>query len=228
MPLMHVGCPTSHVRRASVKVAAAAAAAAAPVPTEVEVSEVAKQNLKRAAESCRHYGWVSFWCQLTLTVVSSTILLFSVAFTSQNGPEVSLYLTTFGVIMGFLSTFWAYGYTRLAKRLKEYIKAPLAQGVRKIKRSDVLGTLERGVLINIVGISAVLVGLSANVGTLVAKTLTNATANPFLASGQGAWSPVLALDIFNVQAATNAVLSHFVSLVVSLWLLRVIGKSKTA
>ena len=41
--------------------------------------------------------------------------------------------------------------------------------------------------------------LQATVGLLVAKTLTNATANPFLAGGAGAYNPVLALDVFLVQ-----------------------------
>ena len=33
----------------------------------------------------------------------------------------------------------------------------------------------------------------------MAKTLTNATANPFLAGGAGSYNPVLALDVFLVQ-----------------------------
>jgi hypothetical protein len=41
--------------------------------------------------------------------------------------------------------------------------------------------------------------LQATVGLLVAKTLTNATANPFLAGGAGSYNPVLALDVFLVQ-----------------------------
>ena len=38
-------------------------------------------------------------------------------------------------------------------------------------------------------------------GLLVAKTLTNATANPFLAGGAGSYNPVLALDVFLVQVS---------------------------
>jgi hypothetical protein len=38
------------------------------------------------------------------------------------------------------------------------------------------------------------------VGLLVAKTLSNATANPFLAGGTGSYNPVVALDVFLVQA----------------------------
>ena len=36
-------------------------------------------------------------------------------------------------------------------------------------------------------------------GLLVAKTLSNATANPFLAGGTGSYNPVVALDVFLVQ-----------------------------
>lgn len=45
-------------------------------------------------------------------------------------------------------------------------------------------------------------------GLLVAKTLTNATANPFLAGGAGSYNPVLALDVFLVQVSLNQVSSR--------------------
>ncbi len=48
----------------------------------------------------------------------------------------------------------------------------------------------------------------ATVGLLVAKTLTNATANPFLAGGAGSYNPVLALDVFLVQVEAPHVLTH--------------------
>lgn len=67
-------------------------------------------------------------------------------------------------------------------------------------------------------------GLQATVGLLVAKTLTNATANPFLTGGGGSWNPVLALDVFLVQASTNTLMSHAVSLILNLWLLSVIAQ----
>ncbi|KAK9863885.1 hypothetical protein WJX84_001120, partial [Apatococcus fuscideae] len=68
----------------------------------------------------------------------------------------------------------------------------------------------------------------ATVGLLVAKTLTNATANPFLSGGAGSYNPVLALDVFLVQASTNTLLAHFVSLLCSLWLVRVVGRNSAA
>lgn len=90
-----------------------------------------------------------------------------------------------------------------------------------------LDNITRGVLINVVGMGATLIGISTLVGLLVAKTLSNASVNPFMAAaGNGSYNPVLALDVFLVQAATNTLLGHFLSLLCSLWLLNVIGEGR--
>jgi Protein of unknown function (DUF3611) len=50
---------------------------------------------------------------------------------TQSGPKASLYLTLVGILAGFLSTFWNFGYQRTAARMQEYLDgAPLAR-VRK-------------------------------------------------------------------------------------------------
>jgi Protein of unknown function (DUF3611) len=55
----------------------------------------------------------------------------------------------------------------------------------------------------------------------VAKTLSSASVNPFFGgAGQSQLNPVVALDVFLVQAATNTLLSHFASLVLCFLLLR--------
>ena len=51
--------------------------------TSSSISEPARKNLANAAAACRRFGWLSFWTQLTLSIVSAIILLFSVAFTSS-------------------------------------------------------------------------------------------------------------------------------------------------
>ena len=51
------------------------------------LGEAARQSLSKATNAMRRYGWMGFWIQLTLSVVSGVILLFSVAFTSQVGIE---------------------------------------------------------------------------------------------------------------------------------------------
>jgi hypothetical protein len=51
----------------------------------------------------------------------------------------------------------------------------------------------------VLGAGATMLGLSATIGVLLAKTLTSATVNPFLATSSSNWNPVLAFDVFNVQ-----------------------------
>lgn len=202
-------------------------AASPPAGPDAGLTELARLNLRRAAVSCRRYGWLAFWCQLVLSTVSTVVLLFSAAFTPGNVPTVSVYLTLFGVCAGFLSTFWAFGYTRLSRRLFAYLDSPGVDALKKVRRSEVTSTLEKGIMINTLGMGATLLGLCATVGTLMAKTLTTATSNPFVAANSGAgWNPVLALDIFNVQASTNTLLAHFISYACSLWMLKTVSDKR--
>lgn len=198
----------------------------APVGEQIDPGDPAKRNLLTAASATRRLGWASFWTQLTLNVVSCILFVFSVAFapTSGGGPAASLYLTLFGIIAGLVSTFWAFGYVRLSRKLRSYMEAGPGAEIPRIKKVDVLATLQRGSWINVVGMGATIIGLQATVGLLVAKTLTNATANPFLSGGSGSYNPVLALDVFLIQASTNTLLAHFASLVFSLILSRIVSR----
>ena len=78
--------------------------------------------------------------------------------------------------------------------------------LERLHRADVARCVRmQGSAINLAGMGATLLGLQATVGLLVAKTLTNATANPFLSGGQGSYNPVLALDVFLVQVLPGQV-----------------------
>lgn len=101
------------------------------------MGEAARKALTRATTAVKRYGWISFWVQLTLSVVSGVILLFSVAFTSQSGPKASLYLTLIGILAGFLSTFWNFSYTRTGLKMQRYLDAPPGVTVPKIKKQSV-------------------------------------------------------------------------------------------
>lgn len=61
----------------------------------------------------------------------------------------------------------------------------------------------QGAVINVLGAGATMLGLSATIGVLLAKTLTSATVNPFLATSSTNWNPVLAFDVFNVQVRSE-------------------------
>jgi len=200
-------------------------AASDPALDSSDAGEPAMRNLLTAADATRRFGWFSFWTQLTLSVISCVLFAFSVAFApTAGGPAASLYLTLFGIVASLVSTFWAFGYVRMSRKLRGYMHAGPGSEVPRIRKVDVLATLQRGTWINMVGLGATLLGLQATVGLLVAKTLTNATANPFLSGGSGAYNPVLALDVFLIQASTNTLLAHFCSLLASLWLSRIVSR----
>ena len=69
----------------------------------------------------------------------------------------------------------------------------------QVKKQTVVDMVTKGVIINVMGLGSTLLGIQALVGVLVAKTLSNASANPFIASAAGVYNPVLALDVFLVQ-----------------------------
>ncbi|KAH9300715.1 hypothetical protein KI387_012298, partial [Taxus chinensis] len=86
-------------------------------------------------------------------------------------------------------------------------------------RVEVVKNLKNGILINIIGMGATVLGIQATIGVLVAKALTSSV-NPYYQGMSPGYSPVLALDVFLVQACANTILSHFLGLVFSLELLR--------
>eukprot|EP00899_Mesostigma_viride_P028671 jgi/Mesvir1/898/Mv17460-RA.1 len=190
-----------------------------------EMLAAVAKRLGNAAVGFSRLGFVSFWCQLVLNVVAAVVLVFSNLFSSVSnaaarapqtvsaGSTAGQWLTLAGIAFGLLSVFWAFGYTRLAQRLRVGVKKPK----QAPRRADVINTLTQGVTINLVGILLGTLGLEATVGILVAKTLTSGT-SPLV--GGAVYNPVLALDVFLVQASTNSILAHVIAIIVSLLLLR--------
>lgn len=62
-----------------------------------------------------------------------------------------------------------------------------------------VNSLKNGIVLNLLGMGAAVLGMQATVGFLVAKALTTSS-NPFYQGvSPGSSSPVLALDVFLVQ-----------------------------
>ncbi|CAM6013063.1 unnamed protein product [Sphagnum balticum] len=178
------------------------------------------KRLEQTAAYFKRLGALSFWGQLVCTTVAAVILAFSIVVTGAVTAPATLYLTAAGIAAAFLSVFWSFGYMRLAQRLRATAHDP----AKAPPRAQVVKNLRNGILINILGMGAALLGMQATVGLLVAKALTSSAA-PFLQGPTAGYSPVLALDVFLVQASSNTVLSHFLGLVFSLELLRSVSLS---
>ncbi|RRT61199.1 hypothetical protein B296_00006253 [Ensete ventricosum] len=105
--------------------------------------------------------------------------------------------------------------------LIEFMKRDFVVIIQAPPRADVVKTLKNGIVLNLLGMGAAILGMQATVGLLVAKALTTSTV-PYYQGISPGRSPVLALDVFLVQASANTILSHFLGLVFSLELLRAV------
>lgn len=176
-------------------------------------------NVLKIVRALNIAGWVGFWSQLVLAIISSLILLFAIVSrnagnTANNpGTGAGLFLAFSGLVAVYLSIFWSYRYTLMAKKLRGSENRP--------SRADTVKQLKIGLIISFVGMFITLLGAEAIVGVLVAKSLSQPQNALINADFSRLVQPI---DIFIVQANTNTVLAHFLGLVTSVWLLDRISK----
>ncbi|KAE8691537.1 Protein TIC 21 [Hibiscus syriacus] len=138
------------------------------------VKEKLAQAAKRLEITLRYFkrlGNLGFWAQLT----------------------VSMHFAS-GIVAAFISVFWSFGYIRLSEKLKKTANDPS----KAPPRADVVKSLKNGIVLNLLGMGAAILGMQATVGFLVAKALTSST-NPYYQGISPGYSPALALDVFLVQ-----------------------------
>ncbi|TVP64468.1 MAG: DUF3611 family protein, partial [Leptolyngbya sp. LCM1.Bin17] len=172
--------------------------------------------VRRIASNFRMTGWISFWTQAVLAVISSLILLFAVVNVMARGGAggnpgtgVGLFLAAAGLVAVYLSAFWAFRYTRLARRLRS------RDSSKRPSPKDALQALRVGIIISMAGMLITLFGGQALIGSLLAKALAQPqTGTVFVPGNINQY--VEAFDIFIVQANTNTLLAHFVSLAATL------------
>mmetsp|Transcript_19621 Transcript_19621/g.59348 ORF Transcript_19621/g.59348 Transcript_19621/m.59348 type:complete len:248 (-) Transcript_19621:2852-3595(-) len=189
-------------------------------PAVSNMTEAGETTLEpKTALSVRNLSVFSFWTQLSLSVVSGIILFFSVQSGTVPGqaPNVSVYFTLVGTLAGFLSTFLAHSFRRTARAVLEKGDA--------VATGKVVSGLLRNMTVNLWGLGATVIGLQATVGTLVAKTLTSTSQNPYQMGRAVASGAPAALDAFSIQASTNTVAAHFASIVFVTWMLRLINQA---
>lgn len=188
---------------------------------QAKLSQVAKR-LESTARHFKRLGTLGFWGQLVCTTVAAVILSFSTVATGKVTAPGTFYATAAGIAAAFVSVFWSFGYIRLSERLRRTANEP----AKAPPRAEVVKSLQNGIVVNLLGMGAAILGMQATVGSLVAKALTTSSV-PYYQGLTPGQSPVLALDVFLVQASANTVLSHFLGLVFSLELLRSVTLPQT-
>ncbi|MBD2345076.1 DUF3611 family protein [Anabaena subtropica] len=186
-------------------------------------AQSSSSNLRTIAQTFRLTGWISFWIQLVLGVISGIIVLLFGIFSQRAGSPNNNPGTGFGVFLAICGLvvlgggiYLAFRYTRIGNKL---LSSNPSNRPRKVETVQVL---RLGLWINLGGTLVTLLGAQAIVGTLVARSISPQAVTTQL------FDPtriISGLDMLVVQANINTVSAHFSGLVASLWLLNRINKS---
>ncbi|MBT9310643.1 DUF3611 family protein [Leptothoe kymatousa] len=181
--------------------------------------------IRRIANNFRLVGWVSFWVQIVSGVIATLLFVTSLlglqSVSSRSGAENAaagsgFLLAALGLAAVYVGVFWAFQYTRFARKLKS------SNPDLRPKPKNAAKIVATGLTISVLGMFFGLLGSGGVVGSLMLKVISQpqsgniAVVNPTLA--------VEPLDVFLVQATINTLISHFAGIVGSLWLSRTINK----
>jgi len=152
-------------------------------------------------------SWITWWIQIILSVISGVILTFAnTVRTTGNPPSIwfsGFAFTGIGIILSFFNTFWTWNIQKLCRRVVS----------DKLQSSTIPATFHRyfsiAIGVSLLATAITLVGAEQIVGTLAAKALSLQGFQPFTPSPAATSNALQALDIFLVQANTNALVAQF-------------------
>jgi hypothetical protein len=181
-------------------------------------------GIRAIAQAFRLIGWISFWTQLVLGIVSGGILLSAIVFsrggTNTNNPGIGFgaFFAVSGLVALGIGIYLAFRYIRTGRELAS------SNANNRPRKIETVKVLQFALVVHLAGMLLTLLGAQAIAGTLIVKSLTL----PQL--GVGVYTQIdpnriiQPIDIFVVQANTNTVTAHFAGLVSSIWLLHRLSK----
>lgn len=185
----------------------------------LEIDTNTPQSVRRISAQLRRVGWLGFWLQLVLAVISTLIFLFAIPFASTGarnpGTGGSLLFAVGGLVAVYISTYWSFRYISIGRKLKNPDLRP--------RKADTVKLIQWGLLCSLLGLGSSVIGAESISGTLLGKSLS--LAQPFAVYSPDALSKIIQpLDIFIVLANTHTITAHFIGIVCSLWLLSKISR----
>jgi hypothetical protein len=181
-------------------------------------------QLQAIAKLFRLTGWITFWSQLALGIVSGGILLFAsiprnTGGTGNNsGAGIGVFFAITGLVALGIGLFISFRYIRIGRQLDS------ANPSNRPRKIETVQVVRLGLVVHLVGILLTLVGAQAIVGILLTKSLTVSQVIPGTITQVDPSRVIQPLDILVVQANTNTVSAHFAGLIGSIWLLNRITK----
>ncbi|KAL7543749.1 hypothetical protein ACHAXR_013045 [Thalassiosira sp. AJA248-18] len=183
----------------------------------------------QTSTTLRATSWFSWWSQVILTVISTVTFLFArnvmdaqAAATPMELSRVAskFFLPGVGVVVSTMSIIWTWGQRRLANRFIRRTGTSRVEAANLLRR-----VIKVGVTLNLIGLLTSVLGAQYIVGTLVAKSMQSFGGfGGFGGGGVIASQTLQPLDVLVVQANTNVLSSHFVSLACLLWLTRMVDR----
>jgi Protein of unknown function (DUF3611) len=181
--------------------------------------ESSRSSLQQTASALRNTGWIAFWIQLGLGIISGAVLLFYLSFRRAGnaasgvpGIGLGVFFAIAGLIMLAIAIFFAFRYTRLARQLR-------GEGrTEKPSKGMTMKTVRLGLTISLAGMVLTVLGTQAIVGSVLAIALMSPQGMILRTAGV-ATPMVEPIDLFVVQANLNTITAHLVGIFASFWLL---------
>lgn len=191
------------------------------------MTEKFDSQLRAIAKLFRLTGWITFWAQLVLGVISGGILLFASispragnpgSTSNSGGAGLGVFFAISGLIALAVGIFIAFRYVLIGRQLDA------TNANNRPRKLETVQVVRLGLVVHLVGILLTLIGAQAIVGILLTKSLTVSQVIPGTITQVDPSRVIQPLDIFVVQANTNTVSAHFSGLIGSIWLLNRITK----
>jgi hypothetical protein len=178
------------------------------------------QTVKKVAAQLQRVGWICFWLQLVLAIVSTAIFVFAILMAggNANNPATggSLLFSLGGLVALYGSTFWSFRYMGIARQLKNPDLRP--------KKADTIQTIRLGILFGLIGMGLSVMGAEAISGTLLGKSFSSFSVSVGFFNADALSKIIQPLDISIVLANTHTITAHFIGILGSLFLLDRITK----
>jgi hypothetical protein len=178
-----------------------------------------RARLRRTSLALWRWSSVSWWTQVILSVVSGVTLFFASAIEGQKSSVFvnGVLFSSAGLLLSLVSIAQTWRFSRLAGAIRQRKIDPVSLPAR------LAGVFNTCTVVNLIGMALTLVSAEQVVGLLIARALSLQGLQSSVGSVAQFGLPLQAirpLDVFVVQANTNTLASHFVSLVTTLWLKR--------
>lgn len=170
------------------------------------------------AKSFQRFGWLGFWLQIALAVISGFLMVYVLFFSNsasfqQRGMGLGEYLALFGFVILLFTIFWFYRYQRIGKRMADPETRPA--------KSSVIRTLWVGLWASVIGIAFSMLLMVVEVSRLLLLFLRAPQGGvPVIqteTSDPSNW--VSAIDMVGLLADLSVLAAELIVLAFTLWLL---------